>query len=136
MATEIIKDINMKQVIRTSIVIPFLTLLIILSSSELFAQQYYFDSYSVKDGLAQSKIYSIIQDHEGYIWLGTESGASQFDGIQFNNYTSDDSLAENGVRTVFMDSKNRIWFGHSGGGISIYDNGKLRGRAVKPKTLG
>ena len=103
------------------------TLLILLNILFIrsFGQNYYFDQYSVKQGLAQSKIYSMVQDHEGYIWLGTESGVSQFDGIIFNNYTSDEGLAENGVRTIFMDSQNRLWFGHSGGGISLYDGRNL-----------
>jgi ligand-binding sensor domain-containing protein/serine phosphatase RsbU (regulator of sigma subunit) len=103
-------------------IFPFISLLFLYVSS--FSQHYYFDNYSVKEGLAQSKIYDIAQDKEGYIWAGTESGVSKFDGINFINYTSDEGLAENGVRTIFIDSQEKIWFGHTGGGISIY-NGNI-----------
>jgi ligand-binding sensor domain-containing protein len=81
-------------------------------------QRYYFDNYSVIDGLAQSKVYTIIQDNNDYIWLGTEAGASQFDGIAFINYTIENGLAEGGVRAIFQDSYGNIWLGHNGGGLT------------------
>ena len=58
-------------------------------SSALIAQIYYFDNYSVKDGLAQSKVFTIIQDRNYHIWLGTEGGVSRFDGVNFENFTSE-----------------------------------------------
>lgn len=107
----------------------FLTILLvaigIISLKPAFSQTYFFDNYSVKDGLGQSKVYSVIQDSEGYLWLGTESGVSQFDGISFRNYTTEDGLAENGVRTVCEDAEGNIWLGHTGGGISRIRNGKI-----------
>ncbi len=85
------------------------------------AQIYYFDNYSVSEGLAQSKVFAIIQDRNDYIWLGTDGGVSRFDGVNFENFTSEDGLAINGVRTIFEDSLGMIWFGHTGGGITRYD---------------
>ncbi len=90
------------------------------------AQNYFFDNYSVAEGMAQSTVFDIIQDHNDYIWLGTREGVSRFDGNEFINYTLEDGMAENGVRVIFRDSLNNIWFGHSGGGISIYDGQKFR----------
>ncbi|MCK4749177.1 MAG: hypothetical protein KAT15_19125, partial [Bacteroidales bacterium] len=86
-----------------------------------FSQIYYFDNYSVSEGLAQSKVFEIIQDRNDYIWLGTEGGVSRFDGVNFENFTSEDGLALNGVRTLFEDSFGFLWFGHTGGGITRFD---------------
>lgn len=86
-----------------------------------FSQSYHFNNYGVKHGLAQSKVYEIVQDKEGYLWLGTESGVSQFDGVSFKNFTSEHGLADNGVRAIYIDSYNYLWLGHTGGGISRFD---------------
>jgi ligand-binding sensor domain-containing protein/serine phosphatase RsbU (regulator of sigma subunit) len=88
------------------------------------AQSYFFDNYSVDKGLANTKVYAILQDKNHLIWLGTPNGVSTFDGHNFENYTTEKGLAENGVWTIFQDSKGNIWFGHIGGGISRY-NGKI-----------
>lgn len=101
----------------------FVGIAIIVAIPAVFSQTYFFDKYSVKDGLAQSNVYSIIQDKSGYLWLGTASGITQFDGIKFINYNTENGLAENGVRSIFEDSTGNIWFGHTGGGITKY-NGK------------
>ncbi len=99
----------------------FLTGAFLVFCSLSFSQIYYFDNYSVSEGLAQSKVFSIIQDHNDYIWLGTEGGVSRFDGVNFKNFTSEDGLAINGVRTIFEDAAGFIWLGHTGGGITRYD---------------
>ena len=97
----------------------YLVLLIfVLFCFSLDAQTYFFDNYNVRDGLAQSNVYDVIQDNKGYIWLGTASGASRFDGAGFINYSKDEGIAENGVRTLIQDPKGNIWMGHIGGGLT------------------
>lgn len=96
-------------------------LCLILFSGNVQAQKYYFDQYSVSEGLAQSTIYTIIQDRNDNIWMGSQAGASQFDGLEFINYTAEDGIAENGVRAIFEDSNGYIWFGHENGRITRFD---------------
>jgi ligand-binding sensor domain-containing protein/serine phosphatase RsbU (regulator of sigma subunit) len=97
----------------------------ILVGTSTQAQKYFFDNYSVKEGLSQSKVYDLIQDKDGFIWLGTASGVSLFDGNTFKNFTADDGLFENGVQKILQDSYGKIWFGHTGGGISVYVDGEF-----------
>ncbi len=111
---------SLKKIIRPSRRIIFLYA-IMFSFSNLFSQNYYFDSYGVAEGLAQSTVYDIMQDQNDYLWLGTRAGVSRFNGKEFNNYSIDDGMSENGVRTIYRDNKNFIWFGHSGGGVSFFD---------------
>ena len=92
-----------------------------LWTMSLHGQQFYFDQFSVSDGLAQSTVHKIIQDRNDLYWLGTGVGVSSFDGVQFVNYTTNDGLAEGGVRAICELESGKIWFGHSEGGISVFD---------------
>ena len=93
---------------------------------QLPAQRYFFDQYSVKEGLSQSKVYDLLQDEEGYVWLGTESGISRFDGTSFTNFYSEDGIAEQSVRVIFQDRDKNLWFGHNSGNITVYDGHSFR----------
>src|SRR5450759_3573740 len=88
-------------------------------------QKYFFDNYSIKQGLSEQKVYTLLQDSKDYIWLGTANGVSRFDGKQFENFTSRDSLSTGGVWSIIEDSLGYIWFGHMNGGVSRYDGQKF-----------
>ncbi|MFQ3597891.1 MAG: two-component regulator propeller domain-containing protein [Chloroherpetonaceae bacterium] len=45
-----------------------------------------FIRFSSEDGLANNTILSIAQDARGFLWFGTDDGASQFDGKSFKTY--------------------------------------------------
>ena len=51
-------------------------------------------SYSVRDGLPDNSVNSIIEDENGNLWLGTGSGISYFDVSKktFSNFTSADGI--------------------------------------------
>lgn len=101
-------------------------MLVGLWSLTIYGQQFYFDQFSVSDGLAQSTVHKIIQDRNGLYWLGTRVGVSSFNGVEFVNYTSKDGLAEGGVRAICEDRSGLIWFGHMEGGISVFDGNSFR----------
>jgi len=88
-------------------------------------QKYFFDNYSIKQGLSEQKVYTLLQDTKDYIWLGTANGLSRFDGKKFESFTSRDNLAPGGVKSIIEDSLGYIWFGHLNGGISRYDGQKF-----------
>ncbi len=105
--------------------------LIILSvlffmSFQLNAQKYHFDVYSVKEGLAQSSVNTVIQDKQGYLWIGTASGLSKFNGKDFTNYTTEDGLADGAVKSIYIDKKDAIWTGHTDGGVSRINGDKRK----------
>ncbi len=94
-------------------------------SGQLFAQTFSFDNYGVEQGLSQSNVLCIQQDSLGYLWLGTNSGVSRFDGRSFQNYSTDDGLADNSVICMLKDRKGRLWFGHGNGTLTFYDGKKF-----------
>ena len=111
-----------EKVIRALVRITFFYAAILLSTSNAFSQTYYFDEYGVQKGLP-SKIYDLVQDEKGYVWIASESGLSKFDGVNIKNYTSEDGLAEGAVKALLKDARNNIWMGHISGGVSVL-NGK------------
>jgi ligand-binding sensor domain-containing protein/serine phosphatase RsbU (regulator of sigma subunit) len=104
----------------------FVWLVLFLSfiMSQVKAQRYFFDNYSIKQGLSEQKVYSLLQDSKDFIWLGTANGVSRFNGKKFENFSTRDSLAAGGVWCITEDSLGYIWFGHLNGGISRY-NGRI-----------
>ncbi|MFK7786166.1 MAG: two-component regulator propeller domain-containing protein, partial [Crocinitomicaceae bacterium] len=84
-------------------------------------QQYNFKNYSVKNGIAQSQVYSIIQDARGYMWMGTFGGGiNSFDGWNFKTLTEQDGLGSNYVYDIIEDPEKNLWIATKAG-ISYYD---------------
>lgn len=83
-----------------------------------------FDHLSVQHGLAQESVLSILQDADGFMWFGTQSGLSRYDGYRFVNYRTEignpRSLASNWVRAMLLDRHGRMWVG-TDGGLNRYD---------------
>ena len=94
------------------------------------AQQYNFINYSIEDGLVQSQVRSICQDDDGYIWVGTLGGLSQFNSTSFKNYSTNDGLLNNQINTVFKSKSGKIWLGTIGG-VSIYYQKKFSNLVFK-----
>src|SRR4051812_34261015 len=99
----------------------FLTLFPIIS----FSQEYGYTRYDSKDGLASSTVYCITQDAEGFMWFGTETGLSRFDGTHFRTFNLDDGLPDNEVIQLFTDSKGRVWISPFKKTICYYYKGKI-----------
>lgn len=102
---------------------PFLpaVLFALLFATGLPAQQLPFRNIQAKDGLPSSEVYFTMQDHQGYLWFGTDAGISRYDGYSFRNYTSSDGLCDNTVFQVFEDHRQRLWCRTIGGCISYFE---------------
>jgi len=89
------------------------------------AQTYYHKLYTVKEGLSQTQVISLLQDNKGYLWVGTNGGGVNiFDGKSFKNITTDEGLAGNIVFSIVSDNEGNIWFG-TDQGVCKYDGKKF-----------
>ena len=53
-----------------------------------------FRHYTTEDGLSNNTIFSITQDQRGYVWIGSASGLTRYNGSRFVHYRSNtDSLS-------------------------------------------
>src|SRR5690606_11660645 len=85
------------------------------------AQEYNFRNISVADGLAQSQVYAMCQDHRGVIWFGTRGGGVRcYDGVSFRGFSEEEGLAGNYVRGLVEDRSGAIWVG-TDQGVVRYD---------------
>lgn len=83
------------------------------------AQHYFFENIAVQNGLPASKVYAILQDSTGLVWLGTEGGLASYDGNTVTSFGPSEHVAHNGALSLFQDRQKRLWVGHLGGGISL-----------------
>lgn len=82
-------------------------------------------TYTINDGLPSNKVYKIVQDNQGYIWLATEEGASRFDGYDFQTFSMNDGLPGNDVLAVRKDQMGNVWFTTYNGRLALYRAGKI-----------
>jgi signal transduction histidine kinase/ligand-binding sensor domain-containing protein len=47
---------------------------------------YTMSSWTLTDGVPIGPVYAMVQDHEGYLWLGTTGGIVRFDGARFTRW--------------------------------------------------
>ena len=59
-------------------------------------------SFTTRDGLASNVVNTVIQDRQGYIWIGTNLGLTRYDGYRFVNFF----VEEKGMR--LMQNVTRI----------------------------
>jgi signal transduction histidine kinase/FixJ family two-component response regulator len=77
---------------------------------------------TVADGLPSSVVYKIVQDRDGFIWIGTQDGLARYDGVGFRVFRHDPadpaSLASNDVSTLLIDRAGVLWCGGEGSGLN------------------
>lgn len=97
----------------------FVILFLVLGiSTMLQAQILPFRTYSIERGLSESVVNDMMQDSDGYLWIGTSYGLNRFDGINFRNYYSENGLLNNKVYSLYEDTSNQLWIG-TGGGVNV-----------------
>lgn len=79
--------------------------------------------YNVNNGMASSEANTVLQDDEGYIWIGSYAGLSRYNGYEFINISQTRGGApENGIRVLFKDAKGRIWIGTNDSGLYYFQD--------------
>ncbi len=101
---------------------------VLLTAINFFAygqhKELLFRSITTDHGLASSNILSIIQDTNGFMWIGTYDGLHRYDGknikIYQHNINQPNTLPDNLIRDIYIDQKNNMFIG-TNTGISLYN---------------
>ncbi len=101
------------------------SIFLLMNITFISAQHLNFEQISLEQGLSNSLVNSILQDKQGFIWIGTESGLNKFDGYNFKVFNTDPdnpfSIQGRIIKNLFEDSKGLIWISFLTGGLSYYD---------------
>lgn len=109
-----------------------ISLLLLLLPLTTLCQELSYTHYDIKDGLAGSTVYCMTRDKEGFLWFGTETGLSRFDGTHFTNFTVRDGLPDNEILQLFTDSKGRVWMSPFRNAVCYYYKGKVYNQENDP----
>jgi diguanylate cyclase (GGDEF)-like protein len=93
--------------------------------------QYRHEAWTTREGLPQSSVESMAQTPDGYLWLGTQEGLAQFDGIRITIFDKSNTKAlhHNRVTALLADREGALWVGTEGGGLA-----RLRDREWTDQT--
>lgn len=93
-----------------------LSFLILLSSNLVFAESnpiFNYRQFSLKEGLTQATVRTVLRDSDGFLWIGTSLGLNRFDGQNLTTYLhSNDTpngLPGNYIYYVAEDEQKNTW---------------------------
>lgn len=127
------------------IVTTLLCLPILAESIVVEEEQLHFRRFSAKDGLPSVYINTILQRHNGLMWIGTKGGLARFDGQNMANYfykpNNNNSLGADDVISLFEDNHSKLWVGTTKGLYLYHDTSddfspiKLLNKQTKPSIF-
>ncbi len=103
-----------------------------------------FKHLSVEQGLPPTSVTALLEDADGFIWIGTQGGLARWDGYRFRVYQPNPgdpaSLPDNFISSMALDQQGRVWIGTNSGGLDHYfpDSGRVvhfRHKPDDPRSL-
>ncbi|MDX9759713.1 MAG: two-component regulator propeller domain-containing protein [Bacteroidota bacterium] len=114
----------MQRIVTIAIILGMLGAWAGLTGEPLYAQAR-FDRIGLEQGLPYSRVICLLQDRQGYMWVGTRAGLGRWDGYSMTVFRSspDDStaLSNPNIWALYEDHAGTIWVGTEGGGLNRYD---------------
>jgi two-component sensor histidine kinase/ligand-binding sensor domain-containing protein len=93
-------------------------------SEALGSPRIIFDKVDASDGLSNTAAQAILQDSNGFIWIGSQQGLNRYDGAKmevFSHYPDDPSGLSNAwVYDLLEGEDGKIWVA-TDGGLDIFD---------------
>ena len=96
-----------------------------VAPSQAASRAMHFEQLTLTDGLSQNTVMSILQDSQGYLWLGTENGLNRYDGYSFTRFARDSrdprALRSDFIWSIAEDANGDLWLATEGGGVARWD---------------
>ncbi|WP_339708624.1 two-component regulator propeller domain-containing protein [uncultured Kriegella sp.] len=97
-----------------------------------------FEHYNDDNGLSHNSVRHIVQDENGFLWVGTFSGLNRFDGYEFKSYTSTsdipNTIPNDDITALELDEEqNHLWIG-TRNGLALFDMETHTLRTFQPEA--
>lgn len=83
-----------------------------------------FKHFTQEQGLSSNSVMRLLQDRQGFVWIGTNDGLNRFDGYKFTifRHNPDDpgTLSDNWIDALCEDRQGNLWVGTISG-LNRYD---------------
>lgn len=108
-----VRHLDMLLKILSTIIIAFI-FSISCFSSVTYNDQKFLNS-AIAEGLTREPVTCILQDHRGYLWIGTADGLFMYNSTEFkafkHNSSDSSSINYNYITYIFEDKQNNLWIG-------------------------
>ena len=87
--------------------------------------QYVTKVWHTEDGLPQNSVNAMLQDHQGYIWIGTFGGLARFDGERFTVFDSANTpgFGSDQIVSLYESRSGALWIGTVDDGLIRLQDG-------------
>jgi PAS domain S-box-containing protein len=99
---------------------------------DLRLSEYVHSSWQTADGLPQNAAQAITQTPDGYLWIATQEGIVQFDGVRLRIFDrkSTPEIKDNDIRALFVARDGSLWIGSFLGTLARLHNGSFTAYAT------
>src|SRR5664279_2938908 len=119
---------------KATIILLLLFLSLVSWAQKSQPEELQFNRLFVKDGLPESRVTALVQDKEGYMWIGTQNGLVRYDGYGPKLYNFGiKNPYKRSIRCIYLDREDRLWVA-GGGLLYLYDRGQDRFISFKPNS--
>lgn len=84
-----------------------------------------FRSWQREQGMPRGTLRVLTQTPDGFLWMGSDSGLSRFDGVRFTSVVVPEGLEVGPIQTLLGDSNGVLWIGTASNGLVRYENGRF-----------
>jgi signal transduction histidine kinase/ligand-binding sensor domain-containing protein len=86
----------------------------------------HFERIGTEGGPPPPVITALLQDRDGFLWIGSRNGLTLFDGYGYETFQHDPSdpgsLSDSMIRTIYEDRDGTLWIGTNTGGLNRFDS--------------
>src|SRR3989441_12216849 len=76
--------------------------------ASLVAQRFVFKDYGKDQGLTNLALTCLLQDSEGFLWVGTKAGLFRYDGQKFQEFHHR-GPADRSIKAIYQSAGGNLW---------------------------